>query len=51
MRGGREKLKHEEQETETPDEDVEVIDVFRHKPCKIPPSTWRECIKKYGVIH
>jgi len=46
MRGDREKLKHEEQETETPDEDVEVIDVFRHKPCKIPPPTWRECIKK-----
>ncbi|MBL4901822.1 MAG: transposase [Desulfocapsa sp.] len=46
MRGDREKQKLEEKETETPDEDVEIIDVSSHKPRKIPPPTWRECIKK-----
>ncbi len=46
MRGDREKQKPEEkEETEKPD-DVEIIDVSKHKPRKIPPPTWRECIKK-----
>ena len=51
MRGDREKQKIEEKETETPGDDVEIIDVSRHKPRKIPPPTWRECIKKVRLIH
>ncbi|MEA3467456.1 MAG: hypothetical protein U9R57_04440 [Thermodesulfobacteriota bacterium] len=44
MRGDREKQKLEEkEETETPDDDIEIIDVSKHKPRKIPPPTWREC--------
>lgn len=48
MRGDREKQKLEAKET--PDEDVEIIDVSRHKPSKIPPPTWRECIKKVWEV-
>ncbi len=50
MRGDREKQKLQEKEAETPDEDVEIIDVSRHKPRKIPPPTWRECIKKVWEV-
>ncbi|MEA2115870.1 MAG: hypothetical protein U9P36_10900 [Thermodesulfobacteriota bacterium] len=45
MRRDREKQKLEEKETETPDEEeIEIIDVSKHQPRKIPPPTWRECI-------
>jgi len=50
MRGDREKEKLEEKETETPEEDVEIIDFSRHKSRKIPPPTWRECIKKVWEV-
>ncbi|MEA3467091.1 MAG: transposase [Thermodesulfobacteriota bacterium] len=44
MRGDRKKQKLEEKKTETPDEEeIEIIDVSKHQPRKIPPPTWREC--------
>ena len=45
MRGDRKKQVLEEQDNE-----IEIIDVSDYKPRKIPPHTWRECIKKIWEV-
>jgi hypothetical protein len=47
MRGERRKIELTEE-----DDDIEngVINVANFKPRKIPPPTWRECIKKIWEV-
>ena len=31
-------------------EDIDILDVSAYKPRRIPPRTWRECIKKVWEV-
>lgn len=37
-------------DTTLPPEGIEVVDVSTYKPRRIPPKTWRECIKKIWEV-
>ncbi len=50
MRGDRKKQVLEEQDNESTNNEIEIIDVSDYKPRKIPPPTWRECIKKIWEV-
>jgi hypothetical protein len=50
MRGDRNKQKLEEQDNKDSTDEIEIIDVSEYKPRKIPPPTWRECIKKIWEV-
>lgn len=50
MRGDRKKQALEKQDNENTNDEIEIIDVSDYKPRKIPPPTWRECIKKIWEV-
>ena len=50
MRGDRKKQEPDEEEKRTHGGETEIIDVSEYKPRKIPPPTWRECIKKVWEV-
>jgi hypothetical protein len=50
MRGDRQKQEFEDEKQGSPDKEVEIINVSQYKPRKIPPPTWRECIKKVWEV-
>ena len=50
MRGERAKQELTEKENEITNNESEIIDVSDYKPRKIPPPTWRECIKKVWEV-
>lgn len=50
MRGERTKQVLAEEESEHSNNEIEIIDVSDYKPRKIPPPTWRECIKKVWEV-
>jgi len=53
MRGDRKKVaqaEYEEQQQQEQSGEIEVIDVSDYKPRRIPPPTWRECIKKIWEV-
>ncbi len=50
MRGERVKQDLSEKKNEHSNNEIEVIDVSDYKPRKIPPPTWRECIKKVWEV-
>ena len=50
MRGDRNRQELEDKENEGTDNEIEIIDVSDYKPRKIPPPTWRECIKKIWEV-
>lgn len=47
MRGERSKMALEEEDDDT---ENDIINVANYKPRKIPPPTWRECIKKIWEV-
>jgi len=49
MRGERAKQESAE-ENENAGNEIEIIDISDYKPRKIPPPTWRECIKKVWEV-
>ncbi len=46
-----EEEEEEEEEKETPDGDIEIIEVSKHKPRKIPTPTWRECTQRAFEVY
>jgi len=50
MRGERAKHESGNQESENANKEIEVIDVSNYRPRRIPPPTWRECIKKVWEV-
>jgi len=50
MRGERHKRLQAVEVPTTPDNENEIIDVSGHKPRRIPPPVWRECIKKIWEV-
>ena len=50
MRGERAKQELADKEDESTGNEIEIIDVSKYKPRKIPPPTWRECIRKVWEV-
>jgi hypothetical protein len=50
MRGDRAKQELADKVSDNTDDEIEIIDVSKYKPKKIPPPTWRECIKKVWEV-
>ncbi|HIP82492.1 MAG TPA: transposase [Desulfocapsa sulfexigens] len=50
MRGERAKQELADKEDKSTGNEIEIIDVSKYKPRKIPPPTWRECIKKVWEV-
>jgi hypothetical protein len=50
MRGERAKHELGNKESENVNKEIEVIDVSSYRPRRIPPPTWRECIKKVWEV-
>ena len=50
MRGEREKQESAEEKVGDANNEIEIIDISGYKPRKIPPPTWRECIKKVWEV-
>jgi len=51
IRGDRRKeagLKTDIPDSTTVPEEIEALDISTHAPHRIPPRTWRECIKREG---
>jgi len=47
---GREKQEATGEGVEKANNEIEIIDISGYKPRKIPPPTWRECIKKVWEV-
>ena len=50
MRGERAKQESADKEDKSTGNEIEIIDVSKYKPRKIPPPTGRECIKKVWEV-
>jgi hypothetical protein len=51
MRGDRAKQELTYKVSNIADNEIEIVDISTYKPKRIPPPTWRKCIKKAWEVN